>query len=234
MSQKRFSLWYFSVTIIFIALENLHFPIPAFIAKALIVLSLMVFYHLSVKGNYDLFHRLIMAGLFFSWIGDIVLQIPDSGLLPGVSGDLFFIGGLGSFFLTQLIYLISFSLPRGRNLILSSRIYQALLVFVFGGIVLYYLYRHLGDMKVPVIAYLAVILSMLIAALNRYGKVNGLSYILVVIGALLFVISDSVIAINKFQMKISFAGVIIMITYAAAQYLIAIGCIRQNIISKHG
>jgi len=74
-------------------------------------------------------------------------------------------------------------------------------------------------------------LLMLLSALNRYGKVNGLSYILVVIGAMLFVISDSLIAVNKFHMKINFAGVMIMITYVTAQYLIVLGCIRQNILS---
>jgi len=84
-------------------------------------------------------------------------------------------------------------------------------------------------MKVPVILYMVIILLMLLSALNRYGKVNGLSYILVVIGAMLFVISDSLIAITKFHMNINFGGIVIMITYVAGQYLIALGCLRQNI-----
>jgi uncharacterized membrane protein YhhN len=232
MNQNRFSLWYFAVAIFFIVLENLHFVIPALIAKALIIPSLMVFYHFSVRGKYDLFHRLIIVGLFFSWLGDMILQSAEDNLVTWVSPDLLFIAGLGSFLITQLIYFIAFSLPKGKNAVFTTRIYQALMVVIYGCIMLYFLYRSLGDMRVPVIGYTVIILLMLLAALNRYGKVNGLSYILVVIGAILFVISDSLIAINKFHMKINFAGILIMITYVAAQYMIILGCIRQNIIFK--
>jgi uncharacterized membrane protein YhhN len=232
MNQKRFTLWYFAVTAVFIILENLDFIYPSLIIKALIIPSLMVFYHISVRGKYDLFHRLIMTGLFFSWLGDVSLQLSDKNFPVKFSHDLFFIAGLGSFLITHLIYFIGFSLPKGKNPVLSTRFYQFLLVILYGVIMLYYLYRSLGDMKVPVIAYTVIILLMLLSALNRFGKVNGLSYILVVIGALLFVISDSLIAINKFHMKINFAGIMIMVTYATAQFLIVLGCIRQNILSS--
>lgn len=231
MNQNRFTLWYFAVSLIFIILENLHFVLPSLFFKALIIPSLMVFYHLSVRGNYDFFHRLIMTGLFFSWLGDIILQLADTDFAFANSMDYLFIGGLGSFLITQLIYMIAFSMPKGKNIVFTTRAYQIFLVVLYGAIMLYFLYRSLGDMKVPVIAYTVIILLMLLSALNRYGKVNGLSYILVVIGAMLFVISDSLIAVNKFHMKINFAGVMIMITYVTAQYLIVLGCIRQNIIS---
>jgi len=230
MIQNRFTLWYFSIAVIFIVFENVHLVVPAMITKALIIPSLMIFYHYSVKGKYGLFHRLIMLGLFFSWLGDVNLQLANDNIMIPVSPNLLFIGGLGSFLLTQFIYFIAFSLPKGKNLIFSSRIYQTFLVILFGSVMLYYLYRSLGNMKVPVISYMVIILLMLLSALNRNGKVNGLSYILVVIGALLFVISDSLVAINKFHMKIDFAGVLVMITYVTAQYLIALGCIRQNIL----
>jgi uncharacterized membrane protein YhhN len=232
MKQNRFTLWYFAISIIFIILENTHFTIPALVAKALIIPSLMVFYHISVKGNYGLFHRVVMVGLLFSWIGDVSLQF-SNGSFPVKTRDLLFIIGLGSFMVTQVIYFLAFSMPKGKNSIFSSRVYQTLLVLLYGFIMLYYLYRRLGDMKIPVIVYMVIILVMLLSALNRYGKVNGLSYILVVFGALLFVISDSLIAITKFHMDIDFAGIMIMITYVTAQYLIVLGCIRQNIITHN-
>jgi uncharacterized membrane protein YhhN len=74
---------------------------------------------------------------------------------------------------------------------------------------------------------------MLAAALNRYGKVNGLSYILVVIGAILFVASDSMIAINRFIEKFDFARVLTMACYITAQYLIVVGSIRQDQSKKN-
>jgi len=230
MKQNRFTLWYFAISLLFIILENVHLAIPALIAKSLIIPSLMVFYHLMVRGNYDVFHRTIMVGLLFSWIGDVSLQFADGNLPFNLPPDLLFIVGLSSFLITQVIYFLAFSIPKGKNSIFSTRIYQTMLVFLYGFIMLYYLYRSLGDMKIPVIAYMVIILLMLLSALNRYGKVNGLSYILVVFGALLFVISDSLIAITKFHMNINFAGIMIMITYVTAQYLIVLGCIRQDII----
>jgi uncharacterized membrane protein YhhN len=229
MNQKRFTIGYFILSVIFIILENTNSAYPSFIAKALIIPSLMLFYHFSVRGRYETIHRLVMSGLFFSWIGDVVLQLIDLPTELGISQDLLFIGGLCAFLVTHVIYFIGFSLPRGRNTIFRTHIWGLVLVVLYGFIMLYFLYRSLGDMKVPVIAYTLIILVMLTAAINRYGKVNGLSYILVLIGAILFVISDSLIAINKFHMKINFAGVMIMLTYVTAQYLIVRGCIRQTI-----
>ena len=232
MNQNRFTLWYFIISIIFIVLENLNFTIPSLIAKALIMPSLMLFYHFAVKGKYDLFHILIMLGLFFSWIGDIALQLDVVKLPQYITPELLFAGGLASFLFTQLIYIIAFSLPKGKNYVLTSRLYQTILVILYGAVMLYYLYRSLGDMKIPIIAYMVIILLMLLAALNRYGKVNGLSYVLVVIGAILFVISDSLIAVTRFHYNFNFAGIVVMISYVAGQYLIVLGCIRQNIITQ--
>lgn len=230
MNKRNFILWYFSVSILFIILENLNLYLPALAAKSMIIPSLMVYYHRQVTGNYSLLHRLIMAGLFFSWIGDVCLELNIERLNLPLSQDPFFTFGLASFLITHLFYIAAFILPSGRNLIFSKRIYQTLLVVLYGAVILYYLYRNLGDMKIPVIAYTFVILIMLLAALNRYGKVNGLSYILVVIGALLFVLSDSLIAITRYYSKIDFGGIMIMISYVAAQYLIVLGCLKQNLI----
>jgi len=230
MNQNRFTFWYFTVSFVFILLENLNFTYPAFAVKALIIPSLMVFYHFSVRRFYTSFHRLILLGLFFSWLGDIFLQMSNPEFPSQFAGEKFFIAGLVSFLITHLIYIVAFILPKGKNTLFGARIYQTLLVILYGAIMLYYLYRSLGDMKIPVITYTVIILLMLLAALNRYGKVNGLSYILVVLGAILFVASDSLIAVTKFHTKIDFGGVIIMITYVAAQYLIVLGCLRQDII----
>jgi len=233
MNQNRFTLWYFTVALIFIVFDKLHFLFPALIAKSLIIPSLMLFYHFAVRGKYDLFHRLIMLALFFSWLGDVFLELSDFTEFLQVSPQTVFIAGLVFFLITQAIYFVGFSIPKGKNYVLTSRIYQTFLVFLYGAIMLYYLYRSLGDMKIPVIVYMVIILLMLLSALNRYGKVNGLSYILVVFGAMLFVISDSLIAITKFHMDIDYGGIIIMITYVTGQYLIALGCIRQNIIQPN-
>ena len=82
-------------------------------------------------------------------------------------------------------------------------------------------------MRLPVIIYAAVILTMLSGAINRIEKVNRKSYYLVLAGAVLFVISDSSIAINKFSHQFESSGIVIMSTYIVAQYLIVAGYISQ-------
>jgi len=100
-------------------------------------------------------------------------------------------------------------------------------VLTYGAMILWLLWGGLKEMKLPVTLYTLVILTMLTAAINRKGKVNPHSYRLVLAGAILFVLSDSMIAINKFNQPFELARVAIMTSYVTAQYLIAIGCLRQ-------
>lgn len=161
-----------------------------------------------------------MSALVFSWLGDITLQLKEKN-------DLFFMIGLSCFLLAQVMYLIAFFSTEGENVLFFKKVYLILPVILFGVILLYILYDGLGDMKIPVVIYAAVILTMLTSALNREKKVNKRSYILVLIGAILFVLSDSMIAINKFGYSFILSNVAIMTTYITAQYLIVIGCLKQ-------
>jgi len=68
---------------------------------------------------------------------------------------------------------------------------------------------------------------MLAGAINRKGKVNMMSYTMILAGAIFFVISDSVIALNKFGNKFESSETIIMSTYIVAQYFIVAGYILQ-------
>lgn len=189
---------------------------------------LMVYYHHQVKNKYTNFHRIMMIGFFFSWIGDVLLQFSNEDKELFFSPDTFFLLGLGGFLLTQVFYTIAFNIPKGKNKIFGPRIYQLILVLGYGFLLMWLLYNKLGDYKIPVIIYAIVIHVMLLSALNRFGKVNGVSYMLIAIGAILFVASDSMIAISRFLEKFDFARVLIMSTYILAQYFIAIGSLRQD------
>lgn len=103
-----------------------------------------------------------------------------------------------------------------------------LMVVGYSGLLYGLLFDGLGVMKVPVAAYTVVITAMLLAALNRYGKVGRVSFLLVAAGAALFVASDSLIAINRFHTKLDHATLSVMSTYVIAQYLIVRGCLSEN------
>jgi uncharacterized membrane protein YhhN len=68
---------------------------------------------------------------------------------------------------------------------------------------------------------------MVLCALNRWGKVNRCSCLWVVFGATFFIITDSILAFDKFHNHINNAHLIIMVTYMIAQYSIVRGAYLQ-------
>lgn len=220
MNLRLLTTLYFAIGIIFMALETIGSTWFAIAAKALIIPVLIILYLGFVKGQMNGFHRSIISALVFSWLGDVTLQLQSRN-------DIFFMIGLSCFLIAQVIYLIAFFSTRGENILFFRKIYLVIFVYLYGVFLIYILFDHLGDMKIPVILYAAVILTMLASALNRQNKVNRQSYSLVLIGAILFVLSDSMIALNKFAYPFDLARIAIMTTYISAQYLIAIGCLKQ-------
>ncbi len=84
------------------------------------------------------------------------------------------------------------------------------------------LWPYLGKMKFPVIAYMLVILSMGWQALNRWTAAGQRGSGLALVGALLFIASDSILAVNKFRGRLPGAHFYILSTYFTAQWLIAV------------
>ncbi|MEJ0033073.1 MAG: lysoplasmalogenase [Bacteroidota bacterium] len=85
------------------------------------------------------------------------------------------------------------------------------------------LFPVLGGLKFPVIVYATAIIVMVMSAIFRFGRTNTRSYWLVLTGAVLFMVSDSILAINKFLGAIEMGGMLIMLTYITAQFLIVEG-----------
>ncbi len=145
--------------------------------------------------------------------------------------ELFFFAGVGGFFVAQLTYIYTFASfsevnirgPIQKNLwlILPFLVYVAgIYLLLFPGLE--------GLMKPIILVYALSLMGMSMMALNRKGRVGPESFSLVFIGSLLFLISDSMIALNKFYQEFTLAGFWIMITYIAAQYLIMRGLILEK------
>jgi uncharacterized membrane protein YhhN len=217
---KILSIAYFMTGILCILLEDQASFFPGLIVKALIIPVLMILFVVNLKPLTHLLYRIMFAGLFFSWAGDVILEFSQS------NGSLF-VPGLVSFLLAHVMYLTVFLKTPGKNSVMKNRAWLLIPVLLFGALLVKYLYAGLGDMKIPVILYAIVILTMLTAAINRIEKVNSASFYMVLSGAILFVISDSAIAVNKFGHRFESSGVVIMSTYIIAQYLIITGYIKQ-------
>ncbi len=220
MKNVLYSFLYFIVCIIFIILEDLNIFYIALVAKGLIIPILGMIYYQKIKNDMNSFHFKIIAALFFSWIGDLTLQFQ-------VKNDLFFLIGLGSFLIAQLFYAISFFSTKGIKSNFTLKLLIGIIYILAVALLISKLYPNLGDFRIPVIIYASVITSMAIGSASRLNKVNFTSFMYVLIGATIFIISDSLIAINKFLLPIEYARFYIMITYVIAQYLIAVGCLKQ-------
>jgi len=220
MKTKVLSVLLFIIGSVFIFTEYHSSFLPGTVIKALIIPVLMILFLVNLRLRHNLLHRLMFAGLFFSWSGDLILELSHS------NGDMF-IAGLACFLLAHVMYLTVFFKTPGKNVTFHHRIYLLIPVILYGVGLVYYLYDDLAEMRFPVILYAIVILTMLTGAINRIEKANSYSYYLVLAGAILFVISDSAIAINKFSHHFESSAIMIMSTYVIAQYLIVLGYIKQ-------
>ncbi|RYY82694.1 MAG: lysoplasmalogenase [Chitinophagaceae bacterium] len=161
----------------------------------------------------------LLVALGCSWVGDVLLLRP---------GNNFFIGGIAAFLIAQVAYALSFNALRNQK---NVRFRPLMLVPV----VTYYvclvalLFEHLGDFLIPVLIYGAVISFMLAMALQLVRLKNRRSAGLLFGGALLFVASDSILALSKFYWKESSTPIalLIMITYGVAQLFLTLGILNH-------
>lgn len=166
--------------------------------------------------------KLLVTGLIFSWLGDMFLLFEDQQ-------PFFFIVGLICFLTTHIcyiIYFLKFTSPKISVLKKQPLLFVA--VVGYGITLVSFLYSHLGALKIPVIVYAIVICTMLLCSLHVFYNVNPPANILYIAGAVFFVASDSLLAINKFYQPFAYAGVWIMLTYCAAQYFIVRGYIKTT------
>jgi len=150
----------------------------------------------------------IVAGLGCSLAGDVLLMLP---------ADRFAVG-LVSFLVAHLCYIAAFS--SGTSL--SSAIWSLAPFLVYVVIISRILLPRLGKMKLPVLLYELVIVAMAWRALARWVATDEIGSFLAFLGAMLFVISDSALAINRFVGKYRAAQALILSTYFCAQWLIAL------------
>jgi len=187
-----------------------------------LLMPLLIAAYVQGHERKNFFSRLMISGLFFSWLGDIFL-LPEDG------DGIYFILGLSCFLTTHILYIIYFAKirPEGKSFLGQ---YPFLLVFigVYGAGLLYLLWPTLGALKIPVGVYAIIICSMLIMALWQYKRIPRPASILFITGAAMFVTSDSILAINKFRQATPFAGILIMATYVAAQVLIVLGSLSHQ------
>lgn len=205
-SQGNKLIWiYFVVTALDLIGVGLGIDWLVMICKPLMMTSLMAFYWVVSPRR----RKLYLVALFFSLLGDIFL-LDKEGL---------FLFGIGAFLITQILFIVlvlgrSDSFPKSKLIVsaIPFLIYLVLLMRTLG--------PELDDLFYPVLIYGSVISVFGITALNYHLNQRNAESRILLTGALLFIVSDSMIALNKFYSPHMIYPVAIMLTYALAQYLI--------------
>jgi uncharacterized membrane protein YhhN len=194
-----------------------------FFSKPLLMPVLALWFYFQTREKNSSFRQLILFALFFSWGGDTLLMFVES------KGEHFFLFGLLSFLLTHILYISVFfkSVSLKNGFIWKNKwIVIPFLVF-FLGFQNYLLPDVEKTMQIPISIYSSVIILMVIAALNWKDYINKQAFKFVFWGALLFMFSDSIIALNKFKSAIPQAHIWVMSLYLLGQYLIVRGNIEM-------
>lgn len=217
MKKEHWLILFASVLIVDLVAVQFNLELLKIIFKPLIILSLIGYFLAATNSISHSLKLLIVYALIFSWVGDVLLMFESKN-------SLFFIFGLISFLIAHLFYVYCFYRIRITQSIAGS-IYLLIPVVIFYFALMYILEPFLGALKLPVRIYGVVISFMLMLALHMLKINNRSAGKLFALGALLFVCSDSLLAINKFYSSFPMAGLSIILTYGLAQFFIVKGAI---------
>lgn len=218
MQPQFIGLTYFIVLVIHLVGIYTGNESMADISKPLLMLILTLYFVRATIAFPSELKKWVISALILSWVGDILLMFQADNAL-------FFISGLAAFLLAHICYIVFFNVIRSEAMI-PPRWPLLLIVVLYYALLMYVLYGKTGDMTIPVRIYGVVISFMCMLALHLLSLPNKRAGIIMAAGAVLFVISDSLLAINKFDEPFPSAGYLIMLTYGLAQFSIIEGGIR--------
>jgi len=208
-------LVFFMITVAAVMLAVvLKIPTMYLLTKPLLMVTLLL-YFLSESKGYPGWRMLVVLALVFSWGGDVFLMLDDM-----------FVAGLASFLVAHVFYIIAYhntGAAKGR-----IRPFELAAFALYGIALMWVLYPGLGGMLIPVTAYALVLITMGIWAHKRRGATVAASFKYVSTGVILFVISDSLIAVNMFAFDVPGERLLVMSTYITAQFLIVQGLLKHQ------
>jgi uncharacterized membrane protein YhhN len=193
-----------------------------YFTKPFLVPLLILFYIFSIIPGVP--NWIFIIGLIFGFLGDVFLMIGRE--------EKWFMYGLGSFLIGHIFYIITFafsisilSFPWWGFFLIIPEILAV--VFVF-----FKIKGKMGEIQIPTMIYMVTIFIMGLFAVLRLSTFDfiNLSFLLPWLGSVLFIISDGLIAINKFDKNIPHDRFWVMITYGLAQFLITEGMIISQIL----
>lgn len=214
-------LWLFiGLSVLNLSAELLNSQWLIYVTKPLLLPILALYFIRQTRQS--AFRTSIFIGFLFSALGDTLLMFSQPG---------FFIAGLLAFLTAHLMYLRAFLIFPFREMgLLWKRPVWSLLFFAYLLLNVRFLWPYLPEgLNYAVVIYSFCIIAMAAAAFNMKNRVVTNDWQVLMLGAVLFIFSDTLIAVNKFTPfgeYIPTPRIAIMTTYLIGQLLIGISCIR--------
>ena len=192
-------------------------PTIRIVSKCLL-LPLLIIYLLVSTPNTAFIRETALTALFFSWLGDVVLL------------------GEGNYFQLGMLAFIMAHVRNGRILVrlqafkLKGATWIGLgLALATISMVYYFLQKTLGNLLMHVVTYMLAISAVWVLSFNltNQPKYKAVAINFFIPGMFLFVLSDTLLALNKFLFHNPLRwDVWVMVTYALAQWFLTEGYIR--------
>lgn len=212
MKPAYWILVYFFALLADIGMIVFDVPDARFITKPLLMLILGVYGWTLVSKQPYSSRNFIFAAVIFSWSGDVFLLFPH-----------FFLPGLVSFLIAHLMYSGFFFWSKPRPVMGIVEKMTMVVALGYAAVVLWILLPKAGEMQIPVVAYTAVITGMFVLAVRAFGFGAPWYGMRCILGAFLFLVSDTVLAFELFYADFPYSGVVVMATYGVAQWLLVSG-----------
>ncbi len=217
-SDRFFILIFLSILSVDIALNNTPYLFDyRYITKPFVIFSLIVYFSFNSLALSNRVRAYVFAALVFLFIGDFFI-LQDTEML-------FLALGMISFICAKIMYALAFSYRKRHTF--KRAIPYLIFAFAYCTILLYFIINSIGKLWLPVTAYMLATLYMIKMAYLRHRKVNNLSFYLVMIGCALFLMGETVSAINRYYTPLAHKNVTIMLCYALGQLFIIKGVISE-------
>jgi uncharacterized membrane protein YhhN len=179
-----------------------------YISKPLTTTLIFLAVLAAVPNSEGAYVPLIAAGLAFGLFGDIFLMLPEER----------FVFGIASFAATHVLYLAAFITAAGLALVNPS----AIPLVLFAILMTRFLWPGLRDsLRVPVLVYVVLISFMTVQAIGAAIELETTGMALAAAGAVFFLASDSMLAVDRFRIPFTAARGLVLSTYWLGQWLIA-------------
>jgi len=218
MIEYIFLILFFIIVIVELYGEHKENTKIFYASKPLAMPLLILFYIFGIVNSVgaEKIDWLIVVALIGGMTGDIFLMLKDQ--------EKWFLFGMIGFLVNQIFYIISFFIGVG-----DITPFNAWTLFLFGPVILIIAFtvprfiNKTDELKVPVLVYMGAILLMHVAAVVRLAVIQHFEIIFIYIGSILFIFSDSILAMIKWEGDFKHGRLINLITYFLAQFYITLG-----------